>query len=124
LDLRVALTQGPGEAGWRVTTRDLKITIPPAVISGGGMMPLDNTAVIDAVLIGWPRPGAPTARRSPAQGGATAGPSVSGRTWLISGRPRTPVLDAGSIDALLGDPGMPHSLLDLDGNGRPITRKL
>jgi len=33
-------------------------------------------------------------------------------------------LDAGAVDALLSDPGMPRSLLVLDGEGVPIKRKL
>ena len=47
----------------------------------------------------------------------------SGRTPPITGNPQTPVLDTGSVDALLGDPGMLGSFLDLDGNGRVIKKK-
>ncbi len=35
-----------------------------------------------------------------------------------------PVLDAGSVDALFGALVMPRSLLDRDGNGLPLTKRL
>jgi len=124
LNARVVNSQNPGEASQRAATQDLNIPSPMTAVSGSSMMPLDNTAVLDAVLIGWSAPGTSVARRSPVQESATVDPSVSVQTSLISGGPRTPVLDAGSVDAVLGDAGMPHSLLESDGNLVTVKRML
>ena len=87
------------------------------------MMPLDNSTVLDAVMTGWSRRDALPDRRSPVHGDATDGPGGGGEKSQNTSGTGAPVLDAGSVDALLGDLGMPGSLLDFNGNGLPIKKK-
>ncbi len=114
----VAKSHASGEA--------IHVDIPgsPVTDIGGGMMSLDNTALVDGILMGWSRAGAPPARRLPVRGGAAASPSMSRAAWLNLSDSRMPVLDTGSVDALLGNAGMPHSFLDINGNRMTIKRML
>ena len=123
LSSHVAKTQGIGETIQKSTARDVIIASAPLVAGGSSMMPLDITTVLDAVLTGWSRPRGSAVRPRLVQGAATAAIGRSGRTPLITGNPHTPVLDTGSVDALLGDLGMLGSFLDLDGNGRVVKKK-
>jgi hypothetical protein len=131
-------TLAAGAAFRTVTSRDLNIPdppegadpqmaagfhpLPPSAVPlatpassspATGWMALDVHAVHDAVLAGWTPSRAVT--RTPAQ----AGPGVRGWFLPVSGQSRTPVLQAASLDSVLGAMGALASLLDPDGEKTP-----
>jgi hypothetical protein len=114
----VVSAQVSGANGQSTAMQELVLAASPSAVGGGRIMALD------AVLIGWSRPGASTTERLPAQKDAGAGSYASAQSSSISIGARMPVLDARLVDALLGGAGMTDSLLNFDRGGRLVKREL
>jgi Bacterial Ig-like domain (group 3)/Right handed beta helix region len=118
-------TQAVAEAIHATQAQGPRILVEPVSFGAGGMIPLDATAAVDAVLIGWSPVAASPGGGLPIRRAATAGMSVSvGTSLIFSGRSRTAVLDAASVDAVLGDARGPRSLLDFNGKRVKVGQAL
>jgi uncharacterized delta-60 repeat protein len=110
----------------------LPVVFPPVAPRSGSLAsvgsiavaPLDNVAMArDAALADWSSIRAGTSERITARSDALKGSRVLG---LIDPGPvgsRNPVLDAGLVDALLGDTTSTVSLLHFGGNGHPTGKR-
>jgi hypothetical protein len=80
-------------------------------------IPLDTNAALDAGLAHWTHSRA--AAKTPARASTVAGPADRGRILPVSGGPRTPVLQAASVDSVLGEMGALPTLFNPDGENAP-----
>jgi hypothetical protein len=97
---------------------------PVSAVGSDAIAPLDNVAMArDAALAHWSstRPGA--SKRITGRLDALNGSRVLGLLGPVPIGSRNPVLDAGLVDALLGDTTSAVSLLDLGGNGHPTGKR-
>jgi hypothetical protein len=86
---------------------------PAANGPAAGFMPLDANATLDAALAHWAHSRA--AAKTAARAGTVAGPADRGRILPGLGGPRTPVLQAASVDSVLGEMGALPTLFNPDG---------
>jgi hypothetical protein len=105
-------------AGFHPLTPSVVNLVAPASSNPAtGLMPLDANAAHDAVLAD--RTPSRAATRTPAQAGRVAGPGDRGWMPTVLAGPRTPVLQAASVDSVLGAMGALPSLLNPDGEKTP-----
>ena len=96
----------PGQASRKATERGIEILGPPAVVSWGGMMPLETVAARDAVLTNQS-----LSLTAPGQAATLGGAEIRVRRLADPGPANRVVLDARSVDVLFGDPQGAGSLL-------------
>ena len=100
----------PGAAGAGSAAVGGAVAIAPLV---------HNTAADEVVLSGWTPSRSGTTQRFPSSGSSTAVPGVTGTTRVVSGAPRSPVLQGLLVDSALERLGALPSLLDQKGGSRP-----
>jgi hypothetical protein len=97
---------------------------PSADVGSVAMAPLDNVPIArDAALADWPSTRAGASKRITARLDTLNGSRLLGLVGPVPVGSRNPVLDAGLVDALLGDTVSTGSLLDLSWNLLPAGKR-